>query len=158
MKITTFFKEQEYLDKPELELRFRQPKAGDKALHSAEDMANYLRPLFDEGTFDVQEEMILLALDVLDRPIFFYSLASGLKNSVEYDPRMIMQVLLCTSTDRFVLAHNHPHGLEIASIEDVKSAHTLHIMSQLFGIELVDSIVLTREDYYSLAEEGLLWD
>ncbi len=157
MKITTIFEKHRSKGWPELKLHFQQAKAKGKVLNSAEKLAKYIRKLFDQGTFDTQEEAILLALNHLNQPVFYYRLAKGGKDIVDTDPRLIFQVLICTSTERFVVAHNHPHGLEMASLEDVKSAHALHLMANLFDIEFVDSLVITRRGFYSLAEEGLLW-
>ena len=55
-----------------------------------------------------------------------------------------------------VLAHNHPSGRALPSDADVEYSARIWETGLLIGIEILDSLVVTRRKVTSLAELGLL--
>lgn len=166
MKIRSNFKKLKASDKvPELTLHFKQSLLDKKSLDTAEDRANFVRQAFNPGTFELQEELILVLLDSLDRPTAYYQLAKGGVDEVFVDQGLLFMILACTGTKAFFLSHNHPHKLPLASYTDIESAHDIRMKTKKMGIEMVDDIVIgsLEEDgeekgYYSLEEKGLLFE
>ncbi|WP_150451478.1 JAB domain-containing protein [Arenibacter lacus] len=52
--------------------------------------------------------------------------------------------------------HNHPSGNLNPSEADKQISTKLKNASKLLNIPTLDSIIITREGYYSFADEGLL--
>ncbi|NPA30174.1 MAG: hypothetical protein GXO33_08330 [Epsilonproteobacteria bacterium] len=62
-------------------------------------------------------------------------------------------------TDRaggIVIAHNHPSGQCFPGAEDRRITRRIKEASQIMGIELVDHVIITKDGWYSFAEEGEL--
>lgn len=159
MKIEKVFKELESSDKvPRLTLNFEPSTIGRVGLKSAEKIAGLVREMFDPGEIKLREEIILIPLDSLLRPICWYRLASGGRNEVAFDDNLMLMVCIAVGADGFIIAHNHPDERAIPSEDDIESAHTLKHKAHYMGLRYVDDIIITREDYYSLAENDLIWE
>ena len=144
---------------PELKLHYKLPRRlTKKALEKVEDRAKFVRKLFDKGTMDLQEELIMVGLDEDYFPRFWCKLTKGTKDQANYSHKLVLQVLLATSTDCFILAHNHPSGNEKPSDADVHSTYALQLRTRYFDIEYYDEMIFTKQKYYSFAENNLLWE
>jgi len=51
--------------------------------------------------------------------------------------------------------HNHPSGNPKPSEADKQISNKLREASKLVDISTLDSIIITREEYFSFADEGL---
>lgn len=168
MDIQKVFEDVKGSDKvPELKLYFKQSLIENRRLDTTEERVDFLREIFDEGTFELQEESIVVPLDSRFRPIAFYKLAKGTSDEVPFEYRMLFTVLLGVGADYFFIAHNHPDKTPFASYADLVAAHSIGLRALMFGIKLVDSIVLANlgeeenEDgpgYFSLEDNGLLFE
>ena len=67
-----------------------------------------------------------------------------------------MKVLLLANAAAFVLVHNHPSGDPAPSAEDRAITTRLKECADLFGIRLLDHVILGHGAYYSLADTGEL--
>jgi DNA repair protein RadC len=56
----------------------------------------------------------------------------------------------------FILAHNHPSGDPSPSAEDHAITTRLKQCGELFGLGLLDHVVLGHERYFSMADQGVL--
>ena len=54
------------------------------------------------------------------------------------------------------MVHNHPSGQAKPSRDDVHATQKIRKKLQLLGIVLLDHIIITRKDYYSFEQDGLL--
>ncbi|HRF39933.1 MAG TPA: JAB domain-containing protein [Saprospiraceae bacterium] len=159
MKIDKVFENLESSDKvPRLTLKFEPSTISRVGLKDAEKIADFVRQTFDPGEMGLKEEMILIPLDSLMRPICWYRLATGGRDTVSVDANLILMVCIAVGADGLIIAHNHPDNVAIPSEEDIESAHTLRRKAHYLGLRYVDDIIITREDYYSLAENDLIWE
>ncbi len=55
-----------------------------------------------------------------------------------------------------IIAHNHPSGNLSPSAADKTLTENIKKGAKLFDINLLDSIIFTKEGFYSFAEEGIL--
>ena len=53
------------------------------------------------------------------------------------------------------MVHNHPSGTLTPSDADKNVTRKLKNAGDLIDIKLLDSIIITRESYYSFADEGI---
>ncbi|WP_350028815.1 JAB domain-containing protein [Pediococcus pentosaceus] len=61
------------------------------------------------------------------------------------------------NTPRIIIAHNHPSGRsDEPSQNDITFTQNLNKILKMVGIELIDSIIVSPNSYYSLADNRLL--
>ena len=60
------------------------------------------------------------------------------------------------SASSVVLAHNHTQGFAVPSKADVQTTVAVKKALALLSIELLDHIIVARDDYVSLAKSGAL--
>ena len=84
------------------------------------------------------------------------TLSLGSLNPVRTHPREILFPAVKHLAASFIMAHNHPSGCLDPSTEDVQFTASIRSASDLFGIELFDHLIITRDGYTSLRERGLL--
>jgi len=71
-------------------------------------------------------------------------------------PREIFKIALDESAAAIILAHNHPSGSLKPSLEDIKITKELMKIGKLFGIKLLDHIIICGKKYFSMMKKGLL--
>jgi len=55
-----------------------------------------------------------------------------------------------------IVCHNHPSGNINPSESDTKITQKIRESGNLMDIQLLDHLIITAEEYYSLADNGLL--
>lgn len=143
---------------PRLRLHFEPSRIHTMPLTDAESIADFIRELFDQGELGLKEETILLPLDVHMRPICYYRLASGTRTECAIDDTIILMVCMAVGAHGFIVSHNHPDDYAVPSYQDIETAHALRIKSYLLNLKYVDDLVITKESFFSLAENELFWE
>ena len=113
---------------------------------------DFLRERFDPR----RESLVALYLDLSHRVLEVETVAVGSVNRVFVQPREILRPALELSAYGVLIAHNHPQGEPEPSQEDIAFTKRLHRACELMGFELVDHLIVGREDYVSLRELGIL--
>lgn len=111
---------------------------------------------WEQGRIEIQEEVKLLLLNRNNKVLGIYSLAMGGITSCVVDVRIILAVALKALAKGIILVHNHPSGNLAPSVDDKKITEQLNQSCKLIGITLVDHLIITKDDYFSFADEGLL--
>ncbi|MBW8359590.1 MAG: JAB domain-containing protein [Weeksellaceae bacterium] len=111
---------------------------------------------WEQNTLEMQEEVKLLLLNRNNRVLGIYSLAKGGLTACIVDVRIILSVALKCLATGIILVHNHPSGNLKPSQEDIKITEQLRDGCKLLNIQLLDHLIITRQDYFSFADEGLL--
>lgn len=57
-----------------------------------------------------------------------------------------------------VLSHNHVSGDVIPSSEDISSTRRILVICDLYGVKLIDHVIVSKDKTYSFYSEGLLDD
>ena len=107
-------------------------------------------------TISLQERFVVLYLNRANKVLGAFLASSGGITGTVADPRLIMSVALKTAAVGIVLAHNHPSGNLKPSRADELLTRRIQESGNLLDIQLVDHIILSRNSYLSLADEGLL--
>ena len=119
-----------------------------KQLFSIEDCYRYLRPYFDGRTI---ETVYMLSLDAKTMVINCRMLGEGGINTAGISVRDVVKAALDDGATSVVIAHNHPSGIAVPSIEDVAVTKQLARALQSIDVRLADHIILVRNDYTSIA-------
>ena len=113
----------------------------------------YLAPRF----FGERDEVVwLLCLDAKLMPLDCRLLFRGSVNAAGVSVRKIVETALACNATSVVLAHNHTSGLALPSREDEATTVRLRTALDSVGIRLADHIIVAGDDFFSLADSGLL--
>lgn len=135
-----------------IELARRHLNPERKAIRSAEDVWRELR----EYAGKKQEHFLALTLDGASRLIATRVIHIGTLNQSLVHPREVFADAVADRAAGIIVAHNHPSGQCFPSAEDRRVTRRLTDAGRLLGIELLDHVILTREEWYSFSEEGEL--
>jgi DNA repair protein RadC len=115
-----------------------------------------LKQLWDMNRIEVTEELKVLLLNCDSRVIGVYNASAGGITSTLVDPRLILATALKSLATGIILAHNHPSGNLKPSRQDKEVTKKLITAAKYHDIAVIDHIIITREGYYSFADEGLI--
>ena len=107
-------------------------------------------------TLQMQEEVKILLLNRSNKVLGIYSLAKGGLTSCIVDVRIILSIALKTLATGIILFHNHPSGNLKPSQADLDITKKLKNSCDLLDISLLDHLIITKDNYFSFADEGLI--
>lgn len=101
-----------------------------------------------------QEHFYAIYLDNQKRVIEDKLLFIGTINKSLIHPQNIFKEAYLLDASAIICLHNHPSGNVIPSSDDIKMTKQLIEIGNLFGIKVVDHIIVGNEKYYSFFENG----
>lgn len=120
---------------------------------SSYSIANWLQ---EEIGHDSQENLVLLCLDTKNNINSYSVVHKGTLNHSICHPRDIFQRALLSNASRIVIAHNHPSNNPTPSMMDNEVTERIRKCGELLGIELLDHIIVGKNNYYSYKENHYL--
>jgi DNA repair protein RadC len=121
------------------------------------DVVNYCRSIPEmDNRIEYQEVFITVYLDNGHNILCHQVISMGSINATVVDLRIIFSTALKTLSNNIIVCHNHPSGKLVASNADRELNKKIKQAGELFEINLVDSLIITRESYYSFADDGML--
>ena len=81
-------------------------------------------------------------------------ISEGSLSEVNAYPRMVMETALNYNAHSILLCHNHPGGTNYPSPEDIKSTLILQKLLNGVGILIVDHIIISGDEAYSMVQHG----
>lgn len=120
------------------------------------DIVKYLRQIWNQDTLDLSEDFLIVCLNGGHHVNGWVKISSGGINSACVDTRLIFAIALQTASTAIILAHNHPSGSLEPSIEDKDLTTRIRNAGNLLSIKVLDHIILTRESFFSFADNGFL--
>ena len=120
-------------------------------LTSVEDCAAYLKELFVGMN---HEAVYLLCLDAKMTVIGHYLICEGTVVSADIPVRSVVSKAISSNAVYTVLAHNHPGGLAIPSVEDEDATAYIETLLRGVGVTLLDHIIVSDNDYVSLKNKS----
>lgn len=106
-----------------------------------------------------QEQFWVIHLNTRHVPFGMQMISQGSLSASIVHPRDVFRDAVICSTHGLILAHNHPSGDPTPSEEDVEITQRLRRAGELFGIEILDHLIISSDDEtraYSFRENGLL--
>lgn len=97
-----------------------------------------------------QEHLITVMLDTKNYVIGIVTNTIGGLNSNIVEPREIFKEPVKCSCAKIILAHNHPSGNPFPSEKDINSTRRFYEAGKIFGIEVVDHIIIGNGVFASL--------
>ena len=102
------------------------------------------------------EQFGAVFLDTRQRVICVRILWTGTVDNTACHPRELVKACIEEGAAKLLLFHNHPSGVATPSPQDVEMTQDVKQALALFGIALVDHMVIGGEKAASMAERGLL--
>ncbi|MEW6685685.1 MAG: DNA repair protein RadC [Candidatus Edwardsbacteria bacterium] len=103
-----------------------------------------------------KEHFKLVLLDTRNRIIGISTIAIGTLNASLVHPREVFKDAITHHAASVILAHNHPSGDAEPSEDDLKITKKLVESGKILGIEVLDHIVIGKNNFYSFKEKRLL--
>lgn len=122
-----------------------------------EDIMNSAGKIADFARIQIgglgSEVMMVLFLNTQNILIDYEIMSEGTTDQVNVYPAEIARKALLHNAKSIVLCHNHPGGLSTPSEDDILVTRQIRDMLRTFHIFLLDHIVVSRFDVYSLRRE-----
>lgn len=117
------------------------------------DAAQFLQPRLRDMQ---QEVMAVLFLNRSNKLNHFEVMSRGGITGTVVDPRLIMRKALEHAAIGLILCHNHPSGSLSPSRSDEELTKKIKEAARFFDITLIDHIIVSREGFFSFADEGMV--
>lgn len=142
----------------EVELVYKtKVKASERpVVSSSKEVYELLRRTWDENKIELVEQFKILLLNQSNKVLGICELATGGICGTVADPRIIFTMALKAAASNIILAHNHPSGSLKPSQADVQLTRKIKEGGQLLDITVLDHLIITKEAYYSFADEGTM--
>lgn len=110
---------------------------------------------WDLDIIEYQEEVKIILLNRSNIVLGIYEMSKGGITGSVVDIRIILGVALKCGASSIIMVHNHPSGKLIASDSDKTITRKLKQACKLLDIDLLDHLIISKDGYYSFADDGL---
>lgn len=104
-----------------------------------------------------EERVMLLCLNPQKQLVSAVHLAKGVVNGVSLNTRLVVETALKYRASSVILAHNHPSGNAMPSIDDEMITRKIRDALKLVDIALDDHLIIAGQNYFSFEAAGLLY-
>jgi len=109
-----------------------------------------------ENRMEYQEVFAAVYIDTGNNILCHQIIGIGAISAAMADIRIIISTALKTLATKIIFCHNHPSGNLKPSNADIKLTKEIKNAALFFNIEVIDHIILTKESYYSFADDCIL--
>jgi DNA repair protein RadC len=122
-------------------------------IRSSKDVSDIFQPLLSDLP---HEEFWILFLNRSNKVINRMKLSQGGISGTVTDVRMVMKKAIEYLASGIIVCHNHPSGNLNPSESDSKITQKIKEAGNLMDIQLLDHLIISDNDYYSFADNGIL--
>ena len=101
------------------------------------------------------EEFKILLLNRANRVLGIVDISKGGVAGTVVDAKVIFSAAILSACSSILLCHNHPSGNKKPSQADLDITRKIKKAGELLDIAVLDHLILTPEDYYSMADNGV---
>jgi len=105
-----------------------------------------------------QEELRVMLLDTRNRVLAVSTVYVGSLNTTMIRVSEVFREAIRRNAAALIVAHNHPSGDPSPSAEDVSVTHEIITVGRLLDIEVLDHLIIGRQRFVSLKEQGLAFE
>lgn len=124
-------------------------------IRSSEDATKFARKFYHEDIL-IYESAFIILLNQANKAIGYAKISQGGICQTLVDKRIVAKYAIDALSSAVIFVHNHPSGNMKPSQEDIKLSDEIKKGLSLFGIKLLDSIIISDDKYYSMLDEGIL--
>lgn len=104
----------------------------------------------------IQEHLLFVGLDNSHNLRNITFLGIGTSSGIQVNSKDIIRTALINACDRVILVHNHPSNSLVPSRLDRQMTDKTYKMMEVFNVHLIDHMIVTEENYVSMAEKGYI--
>lgn len=139
----------------ELTVNYRRTTRPTVQITHSKVAADFIRPYFDY-VMDDHEEAKVIHVNHENMIVNVHHVSSGTDTATLIPVKTIIRDAILIKTTGIILVHNHPSGQIRFSKADIDISKKVETACSYFDIRFLDSMILTRETYRSMRDEGLL--
>lgn len=139
----------------QLTVTYKRTKLPTQQIRQSSTVDEFIRPFYEEVMDDV-EHVKVIHLNRNNKVVNVHHLSSGTDCGALISVKDIMRHAILIKTHALILVHNHPSGTLKPSNADIEITEKVKNGARLLDLQLLDHLIITREGYYSFADEGLL--
>ena len=132
----------------ELANRMNQPLNFQKII--IKEPKDIVEVLMNQMQYEKMEIAKVVLLDTKCYILKIKDIAIGGNNFVNIAMKDVLTEAVKTSAPKIILVHNHPSGISTPSKQDYEVTYKLENASKLLGIQLLDHIVIGKNEYTSI--------
>lgn len=140
----------------EIEVSYNPHRIADYKISDSSKTYELILSQWNWKEIEMLEEVKVIFLNKNNIVIGVYNLAKGGISQCTVDIRIILAVALKSLSTSIILVHNHPSGNLQPSQSDKEITQNLKEACKMVQIALIDHLIITKENYYSFADEGIL--
>lgn len=141
----------------EIEVTYRNPvKISERAKITSSKIAEQLLREVWSDNMEFCESFYLICLNRSSRVLGWLKISQGGLSGTVVDIRHVFSIALKSNSAAILVAHNHPSANLQPSESDIQITRKIKQAGILLEIPLIDHIILTKDGFYSFADEGLL--
>lgn len=122
---------------------------------SAADAVSILRPIYTDLDCD-QEHFTVLLLNNKNRIRGFKFLSTGTQTASLVHPSIVFRSAVLFGACGIIVCHNHPAGNPEPSAEDIDITKRIVECGDIFGIRVLDHVIIGKDTYFSFSDKGML--
>ena len=132
-------------------------KASDRPkINSSTEIFQLLQSNWNFEIIEFIEEFKIILLSRANRVLGIVPISLGGTAGTVADPKVIFVSALKCNAASIILAHNHPSSNLRPSHADIDLTRKLKSAGQFLDLPVIDHIILTKDAYFSFADEGLM--
>jgi DNA repair protein RadC len=126
-----------------------------KKIIDSRGSAEFIREFYGDD-IEIYESVFILMLNRANNTVGYAKISQGGTAGTVVDIKIIAKYALDSLAHGIILAHNHPSGELSPSTQDKEITNKIKQALKLFDCTVLDHVILTKESYYSFADEGIL--
>lgn len=130
----------------EIAKRLAKPIENEIFVRSSDDVAKLF---MEELRFEKREIVKIIILNTKNKILRIQDISLGGTNSAIVEPKDILSEPIKMGANKIILLHNHPSGNASPSKEDFEVTKRIKVCAEMFGIKLLDHIVIGDGEYRS---------
>jgi DNA repair protein RadC len=125
------------------------------ALTNSNDVVKFARQFYFDD-IEIFESFFIILLTRTNNTIGYVKISQGGTAGTVVDMKLIAFYAIETLSAAVILVHNHPSGNTKPSDADKTITKKIKGGLSLFDINVLDHVILSKESYFSFADEGIL--
>ena len=125
-------------------------------INSSQDAFRVVQNHWNYEVIDFLEEFKIMLLNRANRVLGIIDISLGGTCNTIADPKVIFAAAIKSAASGIILVHNHPSANLKPSNADIELTRKLKAGGKLLDVDVLDHIILSREGFFSFADDGLL--
>lgn len=125
-------------------------------LHAVITKPSEIIPYVKHYAMEKREHFVCVSLNGAHEILSIRVVSVGTTGKAIIHPREVLSEPVSEHASAVICCHNHPFGPCLPSGADQNATRVLKESAELLGISFLDHIILSRDEYFSFMEHGLI--